>query len=181
MRALVLSALLLLPVPALADANGDNAAQYDASRLTITFGAFCQRPSVGEVPAPDTAAKKIDLIDGTPEIRWPGHVIPAAPGISFGVRTMTHDAESLWPVMIELTHPAFAESGTSHQTYYTTLGGSDASINAYSFDLPEELVTGTWTLTAVYAGDVLYSVNFEVVPAEALPEIANGCIGYLGS
>ena len=165
---------LALLVPFAAQARND-AAIYDAELVSITYGAFCQQDSVGEVPAPDTAAEKIDLLPGAPEIRWPTHRIPAAPGISFGIRTKTAGDVVYSPVMIEVTHPPFPGSGTTRQSYVTQLGGEGASINAYSFDLPEEMVTGTWTFRAWHNGETLYEVRFEVVTPEAVPEIGADC------
>jgi len=169
---------LALPCAALAD---NETAQFDASRVSITYGAFCQVVSVGEVVAPDTLAQKIDLLPDTPEIRWPTNIIPATPGISFGVRTETADGNVISPVMIEVTHPPFPGSGTTRQSYISSLGGDGPSMNAYSFDTPEELVTGTWTLRAWQDGAVLYEVAFEVVPPALRPDITGACEGYLGS
>ena len=141
----------------------------------IDFGAFCQQRSVGERPAPDTQAAKIDLLAMTPDIRWPGTIVPARPGVSFGVRTETVDGAALSPVLIEVTHPPFVGSGVTQQSYFTALGGDGASINAYSFDLLEELVIGPWTLRASHNGRVLYQVTFDVVPSESAPDIGPDC------
>ena len=148
---------------------------------SVTFGAFCQLVTVDSVPAPDTAAQRVDLLPVTPDIRWPGTRIPALEGISFGVRTETIGGAVIDPVLVELTHPPFHESGTTRQSYLTVLGGSGASINAYSFDLPEELVTGTWTLQAFHDGQLLYHVRFEVVAPAQAPGIGTSCGSYLGS
>lgn len=153
----------------------------DPERLRISYGAFCQMPSVGEAPAEDTLARKIDLIDGVPEIRWRTDVVPAAPGISFGILSAADDGRVYDPVRIELTHPPFPGTGTTRQTYLTRLGGDGPSVNAYSFDLPEEMVPGPWTFRAIHDDGLLYEVTFQVVPAGARPDIAGACDGYLGS
>lgn len=170
-------ALALWPLSALAG----GAVYVDETRLAITYGAFCQLASVGEVPAPGTHADKIDLMPVVPDIRWPGTSVPAVPGISFGVRSTSPEGVIFDPVVIELRHPPFGGIGPSRQIYITRLGGDGASINAYSFDLPEELVTGMWTLRATHDGQVLYEVSFDVVPPALLPQITGGCDGYLGS
>lgn len=178
MYRVVLTLCLIAAGPSFA---GNVGAWVDESRLSLTFGAFCQQTSVGEVPAPDTHAQKIDLLSETPEIRWATQRIPAVPGISFGIRSESHDEEILSPVLIELIHPPFRGIGTTRQSYLTRLGGDGASINAYSFDLPEEMVPGVWTFTAWQDGAKLYEVSFDVVPASQAPEIAGGCDGYLGA
>lgn len=169
--------ILLIPflLPTLSWAQG--APVFDISRLSVQFGAFCQQRSVGEMPAPDTAASKIDLLPETPDIRWITQVIPAMPGVSFGVRTQTPDDQAIYPVLIELTHPPFKNSGVTRQRYVTELGGAEPSINAYSFDLFEELVHGTWTFRAYHNGDILYEVPFEVVDPSFAPGIGRDCTG----
>ena len=148
---------------------------------SVTFGAFCPIEAVDSVPAPDTDAQKVDLLPVTPDIRWPGNLVPAMEGISFGIRTETIDDRLIDPVLIELNHPPFSESGTTRQSYLTVLGGTGASINAYSFDLPEEMVSGTWTFRAYHDGALLYEVTFEVVPPSQVPWIGSDCGAYLGS
>ena len=49
LRPALLSLTLLLPLAAQAR---NDAAVYDAEVISITYGAFCQQQSVGEVPAP---------------------------------------------------------------------------------------------------------------------------------
>jgi hypothetical protein len=48
-------------------------------------------------------------------------------------------------------------------------------LNFFRFDYDHELVPGIWRFEAWEAGTLLYSVEFEVVPAEALPQIAQAC------
>lgn len=153
----------------------------DDARLRVAIGAFCQLRSVAEQPAENTVAKKIDLLEYVPEIRWPTDVVAAAPGLSFGIVSRTVDGAVLDPVLIELMHPPFLKSGATYQSYSTRLGGEDPAINAYSFDVGEEMVPGSWTFRATHRGELLYEVRFEVVPAAMLPEMAGGCSQYLGS
>lgn len=167
------SILLLFLAPTAPGAQ----AIHDPTRLSVEFGAFCQQRSVGEMPAPDTAAAKIDLLPGTPDIRWPTPVIPAMPGISFGVRTEAVGDAVFYPVLIELTHPPFAVSGVTRQSYVTELGGAEPSINAYSFDLLEEMVHGRWTFRAYHNGDILYEVGFDVVDPSLAPGVGRDCEG----
>ena len=153
----------------------DAQATFDADVIEVTYGAFCQQDTVGDVPAPDTAAEQVDLLPSTPDIRWVTHRVPALPGISFGVRTKTKGARRYEPVLIELMHPPFVGSGLTRQSYITVLGGDGASINAYSFDTVEELVEGAWTFRALHNGQVLYEVRFQVVAPELAPDIGRDC------
>lgn len=170
-RSLLALPVLLMPLPLVAGAGLQH---RDPALISLEFGAFCQLTSVDSVEAPDTLAQRVDLLPRTPDIRWPGPVVPAKPGISFGVRTETGGAQ-MYPVTIEVSHPPFIGSGMTHQSYVTTLGGEDPSINAYSFDLDEEMVPGSWTIRALFDGAILYEVTFEVVSPESVPMIGQDC------
>lgn len=173
MRCTALLLLTSLPLPVIAD---ELPGARDP-RISVAFGAFCQVASVDSVAAPDAHGEKIELLPNVPVIRWPGTRVPALPGVSFGVRSITASGEVLSPVLIELFHPPFTASGRTEQRYVTTLGGAEPSINAYSFDSLEELVTGTWTLRAWHDGVLLYDVPFDVVPPEFAPGIGRDCAG----
>ena len=171
-------AALALPVCAIAMTT-DAASEYDETLLRIEYGAFCARETVGSTDAPGTAEGRIDLFDGMPSITWRTSTVPAAPNVSFGVKTKGVGGAAYAPVTITLTHPAFTNDGTTTQTYVTDLGGDDGSINAYSFDYPYEMVTGEWQFHATMGDQTLYRVTFNVVPPNALPAITNGCGGAL--
>ncbi|ETX31023.1 DUF3859 domain-containing protein [Roseivivax isoporae] len=179
-----LRALILPLVLSAAAAGAQNAqqalqdgARYDPDLFELVRGVFCEVPSTGSVPAPGTVAGKIELFDAVPDFQWLTSVVPAVPGISFGVQTLARDGRIYDNVVMTLTHPAFRDSGASTQSYVTALGGSDTAINAYTFDTPEELATGTWTFTATRDDELIYSARFEVVPPAAAPEIASACGG----
>lgn len=150
---------------------------FDPDRLTGVAGAFCQQRPVGEVIAPDTQAQKIDLLPDIPDIIWPGAAVPAMPGISFGIRSVGTTADIYYPVLIEVTHPPFLNSGTTRQSYVTELGGEEPSINAYSFDTVEEMVPGPWRFRAWHNGALLYDVTFQVVAPELAPGVGDSCGG----
>jgi len=76
-----------------------------------------------------------------------------------------------------VTHPPFLNSGTTRQSYVTELGGEEPSINAYSFDTVEEMVTGPWRFRAWHNGALLYDVTFQVVAPELAPGVGDSCGG----
>lgn len=169
--ALLCLSLAPLPAPLAAEVA------YDPARFAIELGVFCDVPSVGEVEAPGTAAGKIELFDAMPEFQWRTDVVPAVPDVSFGVKSSAIDGQLYDGVILSLEHPPFRESGHTRQAYVTELGGSSTSINAYTFDLPEERVPGLWIIRAEREGELLYEARFQVVPAELAPEIAAVCGG----
>lgn len=167
-----LLALLALTSPAFAESA---TARFDSGLLSLTQGVFCEVDSIGAIDAPGTVAGKIELYDSVPEFQWLSARVPAVQGLSFGIRTNTRNGLLLDGVVITLTHPAFTVSGATRQTYVTALGGPGPSINAYTFDVSEEMVQGTWTFTAEQNGREIYQAKFEVVSPLAEPEIANSC------
>lgn len=171
-----LIALVLLPLGA-SVARAEAVADYDPYRFLLTQGVFCEVPTTGEIAAPGTVAGRIELFEEVPDFQWLTNVVPAVPGLSFGIRTEALDGTVYDGVVLTLTHPAFSDSGATAQSYVTMLGGASTSINAYTFDTREELVTGTWSFTATRNGEMLYTAIFEVVPPDAVPEIAGACGG----
>ncbi len=169
MKSVLIPVLLFLACPASADLRVDN------TRLEASAGVYCAIDSVGHEIAPGTDVGRIDLLEHIPNFQWSTMTVPAKIGVSFGVKTKTVNDVSYDNVIVTITHPPFGETGTTQQSYVTTLGGT--SINAYSFDIPRELTLGTWTLTARWQDTIFYTASFEVVePIQAL-HIAQGCGG----
>ncbi|SFE46260.1 DUF3859 domain-containing protein [Roseivivax sediminis] len=170
-------AFALLIAGSAAAAEPSTALDYDPDQFEIVQGVFCEVPTTGRSEAPGTVAGHVDLFAEVPEFQWLTNVVPAVPGLSFGVKTTARDGMVYDGVVLTLTHPAFRDSGATAQSYVTMLGGASTSINAYTFDTQEELAPGIWSFTATRNGRVLYSALFEVVPPSAAPEIANACGG----
>ncbi len=170
MRSLI--ALLALAGPASAEAL-----TYDPGKLALEQGVFCDVLSVGEIDAPGTAAGKIELFEEVPKFQWRTDVVPAVPNVSFGIKSQAIDGRFYDDVLLTLIHPPFLGSGVTEQAYVTDLGGPATSINAYTFDLPEEQVTGEWIFRAIRDDEVLYEARFTVVPRSMAPEIAAACEG----
>ncbi|SFQ46920.1 protein of unknown function [Roseivivax halotolerans] len=163
--------LCLIASPAFSEVD------YDPAQFAVEQGVFCDVPSVGEMEAPGTVAGKIELFETIPEFQWQTNVVPAVPDVSFGIKTESLDGAAYPGVVLTLTHPPFTETGTTRQAYVTSLGGTGTSINAYTFDVPEEQVPGLWTFRAEQNGEVLYEARFRVVTAAEAPEIAAMCEG----
>lgn len=181
MRPIALSLALSLVAPPAFAQDTTAPAFFDAARVEIEFGVYCETESVGSEEAPGTANGSIDILAEVPDFLWATHQVPAYPGMSFGVKSREITGTGLPLVTIRVTHPPLLDSGIVEQTYVTSIAHSRTldSINSYTFDFPEELVTGTWTLEAYDAQGLIYQVAFEVLPAEQLPWIAGNCVGDL--
>lgn len=150
---------------------------FDDNLISATAGVFCEIPSVRSEEAPGTDVGQIDILEQTPEFRWDTMQVPAHLGISFGVKTQTVTDVPLDNVVIRIKHPPFLETATTEQVYVSSIG--ENSFNAYTFDLPREMVPGNWILTAEWNDQILYKANFVVVPANMAPHIAGMCGGGL--
>jgi len=146
---------------------------FDPDKITATAGVYCDIGSVGKNEAPGTDVGEIDLLEYTPDFQWDTMIVPAQMGLSFGIRTQAPEGVAYQNVRIRLSHPAFAETGTTEQVYITSI--DQLNINAYSFDLPRELTKGTWVFQAEWQDQVLYRAEFLVVDPAQMPQIANGC------
>lgn len=173
--------LALLASPAMAQSDIPSVV-FDDARVSIEYGVYCEVPSIGSEEAPGTASGTVEILSAVPNFIWNTTQVPAYPGMSFGVKTLERTGTGLPIVTIQITHPPFHGSGVTLQTYETSIsGGEEPSINAYTFDLPEELVTGTWVLQATDSEGLIYRVEFDVMDPELLPGIADQCLGDLFS
>jgi hypothetical protein len=168
MPALV-AVLLALPFAAVSQSATTDAIAY------LRAGVVCGPPVVGSSPAPDTIAGSTHLIDETPPFIAEITQVPAVIGIGFGVKAQALDPLGLSDVTVIVTHPPMGEAGVTRQSYASWISGTEPSMTFYQFDNEYERVTGTWTFTGVRGGAELFSVDFEVVPPDALPGLAEAC------
>lgn len=142
-------------------------------------GVLCGQDGGERREAPDTLAGSTFVIEDTPPFVSKGRLVPAVLGIGFGVRAALASDLGQDSVLMSITHPPLADSGTTRQSFTTYIGPKDVpSITLYQFDYPYEMALGDWTMTASYGGVTLYESTFTVVPPAALPELAGVC-GYL--
>jgi len=144
----------------------------------IDIGILCAPDAVTTSPAPNTLAGITHVIGDAPQFVANSQIVPAAFGVGFGVRSRARRAEGLDNVTIVITHPPMGDSGTTVQSYTTGIGGGGGSFSFYQFHYAYELQTGPWTFSAMRNNKPLYTVSFEVVAPETLPELAGVC-GYV--
>jgi hypothetical protein len=141
----------------------------------LIFGVYCAEEPIRTEDAPETASGVVNIVPELPEIRFSQTVVPAALDVGFGVLSrapsgMVHD-----PVTITVTHPPFPDSGIEVERWTTRLGWETFSLTGFSFDVPEELVLGTWTFEAHVGGKELFHVTFEVVPPDMAAPVLAAC------
>lgn len=162
--------LTLLASPALA-APAEPQAGAEVAWLEV--GVFCALQAMDRMPAPGTASGWIHVPASEITFHWPDRqVVPAAIGLAFGVRVMgapgfaTSDGAEARVMRPGRTTPEVWASGISD---------AGDTLSFFRFDTPEELVPGLWTFEGWDGDTLLYRVEFEVVPAAALPEIVDAC------
>ncbi len=157
------------------------ALEYDSTRFKLQQGVYCKQKTIDTLAAPNTEAGEVNIFEHTPDFLAVTNVVPATLGIGFGIKAETLDGALYDPVVITVTHPPFHGTGTTVQSYQSTIGDSGGSITAYSFDIPRELAIGTWTFTVSADGRDLFTARFEIVAPGAAPNYAAFCTGDLTS
>lgn len=161
--------LLLLAAPLAAqDKTGPAIAALET-------GVICPPESTGTRPAPDTVAGVTNVIQDEPPFVSTANRVPAVMGIGFGAKAMSESVFGIDNVTMTITHPPMGATQATTQSFQTSISGTDSSITFYQFDYDYELLPGTWTMTARNGEEVLYSTAFEVVPPQAIPELAAIC------
>ncbi|SLN29186.1 DUF3859 domain-containing protein [Pseudooctadecabacter jejudonensis] len=141
-------------------------------------GVLCAQDEGTSRAAPDTVAGTTHVVTRAPEFISDGRLVPAVIGVGFGVRSGLRDGMMQDGVTMTVTHPPFAGSGATQQSFQTRIGSdTDPGITFYQFDYDYELALGDWTMTASLGAVTLYEVTFTVVPPETLPNLADAC-GY---
>lgn len=166
LRILVLA--LLTATPLCADPAPPQAGPEVAS---LTVGVFCALQAMDQRPAPGTRSGWIHVPDSEIDFHWPGRqVVPAQIGLAFGVKSRLAPGLFLTGEM-----RVYAPGASTPETWESTFTDLSDQFGFFRFDREDELIPGIWRFEAWSGGQRLYQVQFEVVPAAALPDIAQAC------
>jgi hypothetical protein len=139
---------------------------------SLDFGVFCALQAMDRAPAPGTRTGWIHVPDGEITFHWPNRqIVPAALGLAFGVRAQLAPGEQIANAEIRVYQPG----SRSPETWASNFYDLEASVAFFRFDHPHELIQGIWRFEAWDGASQLYAVEFEVVPAEAIPAITQAC------
>jgi hypothetical protein len=167
MRHLALS--LLMAAPATADPAPPTPGPLVA-RLEV--GVFCSLHAMNQRPAPGTLSGWIHVPEGEITFHWPDRqVVPAQLGIAFGVRAQLVPGAVVAFGEMRVWRPG----GDRPEVWDSAFGDMGGSVNFFRFDHEHELIPGLWRFEAWDGATQLFAAEFEVVPAAALPEIAQAC------
>jgi Domain of unknown function (DUF3859) len=137
----------------------------------LKVGIFCALQAMDQRPAPGTLSGWIHVPDGVIDFHWPdAQVVPAAIGLAFGVKS-----QMVPGVFASGEMRLYRPGSSTPETWDSTFSDTGEQFGFFRFDREDELIPGLWRFEAWEGGTRLYSAEFEVVPAAALPEIAQAC------
>jgi hypothetical protein len=143
----------------------------------LVSGVYCASAPVDLQEAPGTVAGVVNIVSDLPVLLAETTRVPARIGIGFGALVETTDGVVLEDVTITITHPAYPDTGIEVERWATSLDHAAPGLVGFSFERDSELVTGRWTFEADHDGEQLFRIDFDVVPAAALPDLAQACSG----
>lgn len=154
--------------PALSDPAPPDPGPLVAS---LKVGVFCALQAMDQRPAPGTRSGWIHVPDAMIDFHWPDRqLVPAAIGLAFGVKS-----RMLPGTVVQGEMRVYRPGSPDPETWETGFGDIGDQFAFFRFDRPDELIPGVWRFEAWDGETQLYSVEFEVVPAAALPEIVSAC------
>lgn len=164
-------ALLMVVGTCLCDAAEATPAppEVSAQIAAIRVGALCQPLAKRTEPAPDTALGYISIAKGAPQISVETQAVPDAIGLAFGV--MVVPARSIAQVRLKTFRPGQA----APDVFYSTFTQGKERVHYFSFEFPQEQLPGPWRMEAWDGDALLYRVEFDVLPEEALPDMVARC------
>jgi hypothetical protein len=165
----LLALLALTALPAVADPAPPRTAPVVAG---LEVGVFCALEAMGRAPAPGTRTGWIHVPDREITFHWPDQqIVPASIGLAFGVSAQLAPGEQIANAEIRVYQPGSQTPEIWGSNFYDI----EPSVSFFRFDHPHELIQGLWRFEAWDGAILLYSVEFEVVPAEAIPKITQAC------
>lgn len=145
--------------------------QPGPSVAALKVGVFCALQAMDQRPAPGTLSGWIHVPDGMIDFHWPDRqVVPAAIGLAFGVKSRMVSG-----IFSQGEMRVYRPGSTTPETWDTGFSDIGEQFAFFRFDREDELISGIWRFEAWEGETRLYSVEFEVVPAAALPEIVGAC------
>ncbi|NHB76171.1 DUF3859 domain-containing protein [Rhodobacter calidifons] len=138
---------------------------------SLTAGVFCALHAMDQRPAPGTLSGWIHVPDGPIDFHWPDtRIVPAQIGLAFGVRSRLQPG-----IFRDGEMRVFRPGSTTPETWESGFSDTGEQIAFFRFDREDELLPGLWRFEAWADGERLYAIAFEVVPAAALPDMAQAC------
>lgn len=138
----------------------------------LEVGVFCAMQAMGQAPAPGTLSGWLHVPDHDVIFHWPDRqIVPAALGLAFGTRVQMAPGITIPFGEMRVYRPGSPDP----ETWGTNFNDLGETLAFFRFDREDELISGIWRFEGWDGPQQLFSVEFEVVPATDLPEIADTC------
>ena len=147
------------------------APQHSAQIAQMQAQVMCSPRITDRTRAADVSDGYINQAATMPKLRFDQQIVPAAIGVSFGV--VFQPAQVLAGVRNLTYRPRQAKP----DVYYADIPAKSDRFNGFSFELPEELQIGLWRFESWQGDRLLYRAEFQVVPADSLPQLVAQCQG----
>lgn len=142
----------------------------------IDFGVFCPDDSDGvRVDAPGTELGYIHRSTEDPVVAIRSTRVPAALGFGFGMKLKALPGTRLFDADVVVTHPSGLTGKSVAERWTADFGDDFVTTDRFTFDFKHELAIGAWTFEVRKDGAVLFHQEFQVVAAQDVPDITNGC------
>lgn len=145
----------------------------------LVYGVYCTEAPIELEEAPGTAAGVVNIMPQLPQMLAETTLVPAQIGIGFGVLVDPRSGLGFDVVDVTITHPPYRDSEVEVERWVTTLEADATGLIGFSFEMDSELVTGPWSFEARQDGDLLFRIDFEVVPPALLLDLAQACSGAI--
>lgn len=145
--------------------------QHSAQIARMAAQVMCSPRITDRTKATESSDGFINQANDLPKLRFDQQIVPAAIGVSFGV--------VFQPVagLAHVRNLTYRPNQSKPDVYYADIPAKPDRFNGFSFELPEELQTGLWRFESWQGDTLLYRADFQVVPADSLPELVAQCQG----
>jgi hypothetical protein len=151
-------------------AYAEPAAPWTATGIKFAdFGIYCPVETGGVEIAPETSLGYIHKLSAPPVVVFHQQQVPARLGVHFGVIV-----QSLRDIP-EVRNVTWLPGAKTPEVWMSQLSATRPLARGFSFETESELVTGLWRMEAYDGDTLLYSIEWEVLPPDALPGIGSDC------
>jgi hypothetical protein len=138
----------------------------------LDLGVFCAWQQMDRAPAPGTESGWIHVPMDKITFQWPDRqVVPAVIGMGFGIEVT--GAKGFETAVGEAR--VYRPGRNTPEVWASDLSDFGPTLAFFRFDTAAELIPGRWVFEGWDRDRMLYRVEFEVVPAAALPGVAGAC------
>lgn len=165
---------LALALWAASPVTGQTAPMIGDGTFELSAGLFCAPADTGRRDAPETISGWIHVPTEPVQMVVQGQVAVTQLGTGFGVQYRLQPG--LFGMLeYSVQHPPIPPGNQTAQRWQGYLDPGLEDTVFFQFDIPQELQTGLWTISASLEGEVLFSVEFLVVDPASAPHLTNLC------